>query len=165
MENIEIIDNQEIGNQEEINTNAILEENEKLKQQIEADKHIKERLAKKAEKPKTSWEIDKDALYNEFKQRQDLDTFISQNPHLSHLGEDFKKLTSSGWLSKEEAKLVLEQRDPTIAQRQKTESMNLASWDFASKQEYTIQELEDMPQDKYNQVKSLEKQGKVRIVR
>lgn len=164
MENNEIIDNQEIDNQDEVDTNAILEENERLKKQIEADKHIKERLAKKVEKPKAS-EIDKDALYNEFKQRQDLDTFISQNPHLSHLGEDFKKLTSSGGLSKEEAKLVLEQRDPTIAQRKKTESMNLASWDFSSKQEYTIQELEDMPQDKYNQVKNLEKQGKVRIVR
>lgn len=164
MENNEIIDNQEIDNQDKVDTNAILEENERLRQQVEADKHIKERLAKKVEKPKTSVEIDKDALYNEFKQRQDLETFISQNPHLSHLGEDFKKLTSSG-LSKEEAKLVLEQRDPTIAQRQKTESMNLASWDFSSKQEYTIQELEDMPQDKYNQVKNLEKQGKVRIVR
>lgn len=165
MENNEIIDNQEIGNQEGVDTNAILEENEKLKKQIEADKHIKERLAKKVEKPKASTEIDKDALYNEFKQRQDAETFISQNPHLSHLEEDFKKLTSSGWLSKEEAKLVLEKRDPTIAQRQKTESMNLASWDFSSKQEYTIQELEDMPQDKYNQVKNLEKQGKVKIVR
>lgn len=168
MENNEINDNQNLDNQdndnqqENIDTQAILEENERLKKQIEADKHIKERLAKKAEKPKTSTNLDEDTLYSNFKKRQELENFISKNPELSHLEEDFKKLTSSG-LSPDEAKIVLEKRDPTIANRQKSESMTLTVWELPWKTEYTKAELEDLPQDKYNEIKKLQAQGKVTI--
>ncbi len=166
MENQEINDNQNLDNQEDDNqqedTQAILEENARLKAQIEADKHIKERLAKKAEKPKSSTDIDTDSLYNEFKKRQELESFLSNNPTLSHLEEDFKKLTSS-WLSADEAKLVLEKRDPTVANRQKSESMTLTQWELPSKTQYTKTEIEDLPQEKYNEVMRLKEQWKVSI--
>lgn len=134
------IDTQDIDNQQE-DIDQIKAENERLKAQVEADKHIKERLSKKKE----TWTIDKEALYNEFSQRQQLESFMSANPTLLEKKEELVKLSNSG-ITLDEAKLIIEKRDPTIYQRKKSNDMSLIPWEAPSNSGvYTQEDMASMP--------------------
>ena len=91
------------------------------------------------------------------------DKFFESNPNLVDHKESINELVSK-WYSLDDAKTVTLAKDTTIASRQNTQNSNFTAWaaDF-SKATYTTDELTNLPQNEYNKVIELSKQGKVQF--
>ena len=108
--------------------------------ELESNIYKKKKEAKESPKtPTTELDIEKILEKREF---------LKANPELQDKIWDIEVLTSSG-LTFDEAKDVIIKRDPTIAERQKTNSMNM-TWDRATwPKAYTKEDLWKMNRDEY----------------
>lgn len=120
---------------------------------------------KKAEKKnpvtnETAW-LSKEDLDKFYQEKR----FFEDNKYLEEHKEDILWFTSKG-LSFEDAKLLVEKKDPTIQNRATAQKTNFTSGTPDFKQStYTHDELVNLPQNEYNKVMELKKQGKVNIIK
>lgn len=121
---------------------------------------------KKEETPETpKEEVNAIDLKEQVKKEMALDSFIDSNPDFAEKRGDIEKLTSNG-LTFDEAKDILIKRDPTFAERQKTNSMSM-NWDFSpwiTKNTYSAEDLGKLNPDEYKQVYKLKEEWKVKFV-
>lgn len=89
--------------------------------------------------------------------------FFKANPDLEEYKDQINEFTSKG-LTHDDAKVLLERKDPTIANRKIANQSNFTSGQFDnSKTTYTKQELENMSQTDYNKVRKLMDEWKVSV--
>lgn len=79
----------------------------------------------------------------------DEEKFYSNNPGLSEYREELNKYTSKG-LSYDQAKTLLEQDDPAIINKTKTNSLGVTAWVNTSENVYSDVALAEMTQEQYN---------------
>lgn len=120
---------------------------------------VKQKTAEKQEpdvETKGMWRDDLEKFYKEQK-------FFEENSHLSEHKEQILEFTSKG-IDFEDAKALIERKDPTIQNRAIAKQTNFTSWepDFQISS-YTQEQLENMSQKEYEKIKSLQEQGKVTI--
>ena len=89
--------------------------------------------------------------------------FFRNNPELLEHKDAISEKVSK-WYSLDDAKTVLLSQDKTIEARKNTQNSNFTAWsgDY-SKSSYTSDDLEKLSQREYNQVMTLQEQGKVII--
>ena len=120
---------------------------------------------KKAEKKnpvttETAW-LSKEDLDKFYQEKR----FFEENKYLEEHKEDILSFTSKG-LSFEDARLLVEKKDPTIQNRAIAQKTNFTSGIPDFKQStYTHDELANLPQNEYNKVMDLKTQGKVNIIK
>lgn len=123
------------------------------------DKIYKLKKEKKETPTETAWFSESD--FNRLSAERD---FYSSNPSLNEHKDTINNLTSWG-LSLEEAKTVLERRDPTIAQRAVTNQSNFTAWDiWTQTTTYTQEETAKLSPSEYKKMWALKTAGKVKII-
>lgn len=111
------------------------------KKLVEQKKALKEK-EKQAEASNWSAYITKEELA--------IERFIDKNPDMEDYRDELVKYINRG-NTLTEAKLLIENSDKTIANRKKTDAMNITHSDKAGgRSSYTADELEKMPQKEYN---------------
>lgn len=89
--------------------------------------------------------------------------FFEENPEMSEYKDKLTEYTSKG-LSWEEARTLVSNQDPSIANRKVASQSNFTAWDTPNfKTSYSQDELKNLPQIEYNRVMELRNQGKVYI--
>lgn len=116
---------------------------------------------KKTAVSETAW-LWKDDLENFYQEKR----FFEDNKHLEEHREDILKLTSKG-NSLEDAKYLMERKDPTIQNRATAQNSNFTSWtpDFNS-DTYTMEQLADIGKknpSKYGELMRDYKAGKIKV--
>ena len=113
------------------------------------------------ELPKTEPVVDN----NNYMTRADYqnEEFFKSNPELLEHKDAINEKVSN-WYSLEDAKIVLMSQDKTIEARKNTQNSNFTAWtpNF-TRTEYSISDLEAMPQAQYEQVMKASEEGKVVI--
>lgn len=112
------------------------------------------------ELPKTEPVVDNNYMTREDYQKEE---FFKSNPELLEHKDTINEKVSN-WYSLEDAKIVLMSQDKTIEARKNTQNSNFTAWtpNF-TKTEYSISDLEAMPQAQYEQVMKANEEGKVVI--
>lgn len=97
------------------------------------------------------------------KQELEMERFIATNPEMEEYREELAKYQAKG-IALKQAKLLVENDDATIANRKKTNAMNITRADWKTdKTTYTKKELEEMSQSEYNKVRDLIDAGKASV--
>ena len=97
------------------------------------------------------------------KQELEMERFIANNPEMEEYRDELAKYQAKG-IALKQAKLLVENDDETIANRKKTNAMNITRADWKTeKTTYTRKELEDMSQSEYNRVRDLIDAGKASV--
>ena len=101
----------------------------------------------------------------EFVTKEDLaiDKFLVKNPELEEYKNELIEYTKKG-LSLDKAKLLVENDDKTIKNRQKINSMSVSDWDAPWSKSFTQSDLENMSQIEYEKAVSLIKSWKAKRV-
>lgn len=117
---------------------------------------------KKAEKQEPSvetkgmWRDELEKFYQEKK-------FFEENSHLSEHKEQILELTSKG-IDFDDAKVLIERKDPTIQNRANAQKTNFTSGESSfDSRSFTKQELGEMSQSEYNKARDLIEAGKATI--
>ena len=145
---------------------------DELTTQLTAEKEARAKAeAKIVDMKKTSKEtkseVNKETVKSEnFMTREDYaaEEFFKANNDLVEHKETLTELVSKG-NSWEDAKFLLERKDPTIANRKIANQTNFTAWEPANleKTSFTQDELKGLSQIEYNKVMSLKEQGKVQF--
>jgi len=145
---------------------------DELTNQLTAEKEARAKAeAKIVDMKKTSKEtkseVNKETVKSEnFMTREDYaaEEFFKANNDLVEHKETLTELVSKG-NSWEDAKFLLERKDPTIANRKIANQTNFTAWEPANleKTSFTQDELKGLSQIEYNKVMSLKEQGKVQF--
>jgi len=96
------------------------------------------------------------------KDEAELDRFLIKNPDLEDYKEDLSTYVAK-WLSLKQAGKLVESDDKTIANRKKTNSLNLTDWESGWKSSFSVSELEKMKQADYNKAMDLIDSGKATL--
>ena len=102
---------------------------------------------------------------DDFDKRYEERKFFENNPDLAEFKESITSYTSK-WLSFDDAKMIVEKKDPTYLSREKVKQSNFTSgWmPNTDKTSYTYDELSGLSQKQYNKVIELNQAGKVDII-
>ncbi len=88
--------------------------------------------------------------------------FFENNPDLVEHKEKLKEYNEKG-LSWDKARKLVEDDDPTIANRKVAKQINFTSWEVPSDATVTNKQLEDMSQEEYTKARDLMKAGKLKL--
>ena len=102
---------------------------------------------------------------DDFDKRYEERKFFENNPDLAEFKESITSYTSK-WLSFDDAKMIVEKKDPTYLSREKVKQSNFTSgWmPNTDKTSYTQDEISGLSQKQYNKVIELNQAGKVDII-
>lgn len=121
----------------------------------EVEVEVKEEISET--KTETNW-LSRDELEKFYTEKK----FYETNPELSEHKEQLSELTSKG-LSFEDAKYLLQKKDPTIAARQKTQQSNFTAWETpVDVTSFSKEQLWAMSQEDYNKARDLIDAGKAK---
>ena len=82
----------------------------------------------------------------------ELETFITKNPEFEEHKTDLESYKKK-WLSLDEAKIIIENRDPILKNRTVANTWNISQGNYGGNQaEYTKAELADLPMNEYKKV-------------
>jgi len=138
--------------------NKIESEIERLRKEAEELRRAKEKAEKAVVEYKKKLKDSKPKVDNE------LETFIANNPEFEEHKKDLEVYKKKG-LSLDEAKIIIENKDPILKNRQKANVWNISQWSYGGKQvEYTKQELADLPQSEYNKVMQRYEKWEIKII-
>lgn len=91
--------------------------------------------------------------------------FYAKNPEMVEHKEQLSKLTLSGDFSMEEAKLVLEKRDPTILSRKNANKANFTLWDSGvTAKTMSQEEFWKLPLDEFKRANAAIAKWEVKII-
>ena len=146
---------------DEVSWEQAMEWKKKAERLEKAEKKLVElKKATKAVKPAS------EGTSAQFLTKQDLEVekFMDRNPELADYKDELKAYIDKG-LSIQNAKLLLENDEKVLENKRKANSMNLSTTEGgATRTTYTKQELADMDQFTYNQVRDAMAAGKARVV-
>jgi hypothetical protein len=91
-----------------------------------------------------------------------VDRFILKNPDLEGHEESLKEYLKKG-IELEDARILVENKDKTIKNRQKAEEMSVTSSEATPKSTYSKSDLENMSQDDYNRAMDAIEKGKATL--
>lgn len=109
-----------------------------------------------SEAPATVKPEDMEKFYEERK-------FFESNPDLLEHADKLKEYNSKG-IGWDEAKALVELKDPTIANRKVAKKMNFTAGDIPADSTVSNKELESMSQEDYTKARDLMKAGKLKLV-
>lgn len=114
-----------------------------------------------AEKPEVETKgFDDEAFEKKYEEKK----FFESNPDMLEYKDKLTEYTSKG-IGYNEAKLLVENSDETIANRKVAAKIDFTSWDAPQNivTQMTKAELEKLPQAEYNKVMDLRQEGKMTI--
>ena len=132
------------------------EADEARKAKSEAERKIVELKREKKNSP------DKEISDKEAYTKEDamVDKFVSKNPSLEGYEDDLKKYLSKG-VSLDEAKILVENKDKSIKNRNVLEKTSITHSEWgSSKKSFSYEELDKMGQKEYNEAMGLIESGK-----
>ena len=105
------------------------------------------------------------ATFNETDINRILDEreFFKNNQDLLEHKEEITKYTSKG-LSHEDAKILITQKDPTIANRQITQQANFTTWEPAPDTTLSQEDLAKLSPDEFKKVWEKKQKGEISII-
>lgn len=123
-------------------------------------KIVQQKKAQKEQSSESTTWMSRDQLEKFYEEKK----FFETNPDLTDYREQLNEFTSK-WLSFDDAKALLERKDPTIANRKIANKTNFTSW-VASNWPVTFsrQQLEDMSLEEYKKAKTMIKDGKATFI-
>jgi len=122
------------------------------------EKHKKKPNSKPDDDPKPQfWDKDMNRILDER-------DFYAKNPDMVEYKEKLSKLTQSGDFSLEEAKWVLEKRDPTIANRNNAKNIDFTTWKpWVQSKTMTSEEFWKLSEPEFKRANEMVKNGELKI--